>query len=596
MEFKTRGPLKESDAALYLARPADLALERWVKKLGYVALIGPRLSGKTSMLLRLWRNLTQYPQRYCVSFVNCSALTHLEGEAWFTAFWENLQRNSGGALPGATRPLEDGVALQIALSQALDGPLGRRALVVLLDAVELVPPGVRSNFFATLRLLHEQRGMDSRWERFTCVLAGSYNPNDLIADQTISPFRVAEKVYIEDAEDTRPLVNQLATAQRSTSTDTAARLMEWTEGDVYLTQRLCALLGGQHPKGLISPAQVDQIATFHLREDDLFSSLSHKLEGMPRALSIIRALLDQQTSIRFAYHNQGLMQAWLLGCIKRNRYENAIIRNPVYEQVLREVIRHLPMEPLALIRMPPVLSHKSGEPEPLHGRYVLEEILKHGDIHFVYRGLDAQTGQAVVIKQLLARGGADELLAWRRFQREGEALRRLSHGHIVGLLDMFKQGDFNYIVMEYLPQGTLDHLLRERGRLPVPLAMQIALDVADALQYAHQHGIVHRDIKPSNILLDRDFSARLADFGIARFMQEEERLTAMFNVVGTPAYIAPETYSFQPTAPTEDIWALGVTLYEMLAGTLPFRETVQNCCSMPSSTRPFRISGAFGRI
>src|SRR5690606_25691417 len=106
----------------------------------------------------------------------------------------------------------------------------------------------------------------------------------------------------------------------------------------------------------------------------------------------------------------------------------------------------------------------------------------------------------------------------------------------------FHTGEYNYIVMEYLEGGTIEQVLNREGRQPISLTLDILLGVADALRYTHSEGIVHRDLKPSNILLTRHFSPRLADFGVARFTNQAERITASYAVVGTPAYIAPESY------------------------------------------------------
>jgi serine/threonine-protein kinase len=160
-------------------------------------------------------------------------------------------------------------------------------------------------------------------------------------------------------------------------------------------------------------------------------------------------------------------------------------------------------------------------------------------------------------------------MAWHRFQRESDALKHLEHPNIVRFLDSFREEDFEYIVMEYVYGGSLFERLNREGRLPLAPALEIVMRLASALAHAHSRNIIHRDIKPSNTMLTADYSPRLADFGVAR-LNYDTRVTLPQTVIGTTPYLSPESCMGETSDARGDIWALGVMLYEMLAGTLPF--------------------------
>jgi serine/threonine-protein kinase len=159
-----------------------------------------------------------------------------------------------------------------------------------------------------------------------------------------------------------------------------------------------------------------------------------------------------------------------------------------------------------------------------------------------------------------------------RFVREGEALRHLNHPNIVKIVDAVEECGRHYLVMEYVPGGSLRRLLETEGKLSIEHVLEIGLDLADALTRAHRLGIVHRDLKPSNVLLAEDRSPRLTDFGIA-YVASSQRLTATGTIMGTIPYLSPEACKGELPDTRADIWAFGVMLYEMLAGEPPFAGT-----------------------
>lgn len=203
-------------------------------------------------------------------------------------------------------------------------------------------------------------------------------------------------------------------------------------------------------------------------------------------------------------------------------------------------------------------------------RFKVEEIIGYGGMGEVYRAVDEQTGQLVAVKRLKPELVKDEPNFVRRFTLEGEALGRLNHPNIVGMISAFTVEDDHYLVMEYVGGGSLADLLAQRKRLSIRRSLEIALDLNDALTRAHRLNIIHRDIKPSNVLLAEDGTPRLTDFGTARIQLGKTQLTGTGVMVGTYAYMSPEACNGDPLDARTDIWSFGVMLYEMLTGQLPF--------------------------
>jgi branched-chain amino acid transport system substrate-binding protein len=206
--------------------------------------------------------------------------------------------------------------------------------------------------------------------------------------------------------------------------------------------------------------------------------------------------------------------------------------------------------------------------QTLNQRYTLTAAIGKGAMGTVYRATDAQTGQDVAIK-VIARDLALDRDMLERFRREGEALRQLRHPNIVSFVDMFAHEGQQLIVMEYVPGGSLHDALRQ-GPLSVDRTRRMALELCDALTRAHHLNIIHRDLKPENVLLTADGSPKLTDFGVARLVNEGTRLTGTGAQVGTPFYMSPEAWEGKPLDAQTDIWSLGIVLYEMLSGRVPF--------------------------
>jgi serine/threonine-protein kinase len=214
----------------------------------------------------------------------------------------------------------------------------------------------------------------------------------------------------------------------------------------------------------------------------------------------------------------------------------------------------------------------------LSGRYRLEARVAAGGMSTVYRAIDETLERTVAVK-LMNREVATDSDQLERFRREARAVAQLSHPHIVGVIDAGEDDGRPYIVFEYVEGETLKDLIRREGRLPLPEAVAYAIEIARALGAAHARHIIHRDVKPQNVLIDLEGSAKVTDFGIARTL-EEDGLTADGRVLGTTDYVSPEQALGQPVTGRSDLYSLGIVLYEMLTGDVPFHGDNQVAVAM----------------
>ena len=215
----------------------------------------------------------------------------------------------------------------------------------------------------------------------------------------------------------------------------------------------------------------------------------------------------------------------------------------------------------------------------LGGRYRLDARIGRGGMSTVYRAYDTVLERPVAIK-LMHREIASEEGQLERFRREARAVAQLSHPHIVSVIDAGEADEQSvcpaidvgtpYIVLEHVGGETLKDLIRRGGPLSIAVALAHAIEIARALSAAHNHGIVHRDVKPQNVLLGEDGAAKITDFGIARTLAEEG-LTLDGRVLGTTDYVSPEQALGRPVTGQSDVYSLGVVIYEMLTGSVPFK-------------------------
>jgi tRNA A-37 threonylcarbamoyl transferase component Bud32 len=207
--------------------------------------------------------------------------------------------------------------------------------------------------------------------------------------------------------------------------------------------------------------------------------------------------------------------------------------------------------------------------ETIAERYELEEVVGHGGMSTVYKAHDSLLERNVALKVLHQQYNEDEDFV-ERFKREARSVAQLQHPNIVTVIDRGEEAGRQYIVFEFIDGENLKELVVRKGRLDLHDALEVALEVARGLAFAHDHGLVHRDVKPQNVLLNGDGRAKVTDFGIARSLDVEHSVTQTGTILGTSNYIAPEQASGQPVDAHTDVYSLGIVLYEMLTGELPF--------------------------
>ncbi|MCC6213056.1 MAG: serine/threonine protein kinase [Burkholderiales bacterium] len=212
------------------------------------------------------------------------------------------------------------------------------------------------------------------------------------------------------------------------------------------------------------------------------------------------------------------------------------------------------------------------------GRYQIRGVLGKGAMGLVYDGLDPGLNRRVAIKTILTNkldAEAARMVAVR-FEREVRAVARLNHPNIVQVYDYGNEGDLAYIVMEFVQGRELKDRLDAKERFDLKTVFRVMAELLDALDFAHEAGIIHRDVKPANVMLDANGHAKLADFGVARVVEPEgdqaER-TKVGTLVGTPSYMSPEQIQGQPIDRRSDVFSAGVLFYEILTGQKPFEGT-----------------------
>ena len=209
----------------------------------------------------------------------------------------------------------------------------------------------------------------------------------------------------------------------------------------------------------------------------------------------------------------------------------------------------------------------------LNGRYELIERIGSGGMSIVYKARDRSLGRLVAVKMLHESLTSDEGFL-KRFQQEAHAAANLTHPNIVTVHDIGQDGYRHYIVMEYVEGKTLKQIIKEESKdgrfMPISRALDLIIQICNGIGYAHRANLAHCDVKPQNMLVTPDDRVKVADFGIARAVSNATQQQIVSQVWGTPQYFSPEQASGSAATPATDVYAIGIVLFEMLTGRLPF--------------------------
>jgi len=202
------------------------------------------------------------------------------------------------------------------------------------------------------------------------------------------------------------------------------------------------------------------------------------------------------------------------------------------------------------------------------GRYQVIEELGRGGMGKVYKVFDKDIQEKIVLKLLKPEIAADKKTI-ERFRNELKFARKISHRNVCRMYDLSTEQGYHYITMEFVPGEDLKSFIKRVGQLPVGKAISIGKQVCEGLEEAHRQGVVHRDLKPRNVMIDREGNVRIMDFGIARSLQAKG-ITGSRMMIGTPEYMSPEQVEGKETDQRSDIYSLGIIMYEMVTGKVPF--------------------------
>lgn len=205
----------------------------------------------------------------------------------------------------------------------------------------------------------------------------------------------------------------------------------------------------------------------------------------------------------------------------------------------------------------------------LNGRYRLYTHQGSGGMAVIYRAIDEALGREVAVKILRPSLTADPAFIMR-FQNEARSIANLSHPNIVTVHDVGNDGAANYIVMEYVKGKDLKQVIKKQGALPVERALNLAIGICAGLGFAHRAGIVHADVKPQNILLTENDIVKITDFGIAQALSDTQPVQKQSVVWGSPHYFAPEQAQGEKPSAASDVYSIGIVMFEMLTGRLPY--------------------------
>ncbi len=578
--YISRGPVR--DPAMFYGRKHELEeLVAFLRGNQSVSLIGPRKIGKTSLLFHIMRpeigNRLGLGEETLVVYLNCEILADITQEDVFSQFASEIatsleERNA------PPEPLLEAVLNKPSrlTFEAAVRKLNRRGLqiVILLDEFERLSTNTRldANFFNGLR-----------------SAAGRYQ----LVFVTASASPLIELTYAERAQSilSSPFFNIFAplflgllsnVEVRQLITEPAERAGSPFDAE---TADMISDLAGGHPFAL-------QIACFHAFErsgayaqieqralSELESHFQYYWRNLtPLEQDVLRHLAEAGARAPDDTNLRGALRDLMRKCLAVSHSGAYHYPSRAWEAFVAAQKTATPTDELAFT---PIVVRQEAQPDSLIGAWIgpynVIELIGRGGMAEVYKGWHAQLEREVAIKMLPAILANDSRFR-QRFEREARSIAALKHPNIVQVFDFGEAYGGVYMVMEYISGRDLGKLLKDNGSFPLSQALWIVHDIADALDYAHAAGVIHRDVKPSNVLLEPVTSAGermwrgvLTDFGIARILNSPTQVTQTGAMIGTLDYMAPEQINASPHVDGRaDIYAIGVMLFQMLTGALPF--------------------------
>lgn len=577
------GPV-QAGGGTYIERPTDKELFQACLAGEFTYILASRQIGKSSLIFETVNKLKQV--KVTTANVDLTKIGRTENEKeWYFSLieriaielnlridiekWWDERPPLSASIPRFLQFLQEVVLVEIT-----------EPIVIFIDEID-VTLGLEftDDFFAAIRSIHSERARNPVYKRLTFVLIGVATPDELITDDTRTPFNIGQAIILPDftEDECEPLRSAIKTKYQGRGEDYFQQIYRWTNGHPYLTLKSCqAVLKW---KGKDDSELVDKLV-----EREFLSSagrLDHNLQFVQNAirgdryvqemLRIYKQILQGEKPVKDTRKSPPINKLKLYGLVM-TRHDRLMVRNKLYTKAfdsswVDEMLRKTRPE----------------VPEVFQDYTILAEI-GQGGFATVYlaQTFEANKTQPMALKvlnleqpELKRKSGADQVKWIKRFEHEADTLKKLNHPNIIRVVET-GIGDEKalFIAMEYISGGSLRERLKV-GPVPRNEAIYIVKCIGEALSYAHKQGVIHLDVNPGNILLDKNkepIRPVLTDFGLAHLLSVDDPRTRIItdSVIGTPNYIAPEQWKQENLGPLTDLYALAITFFEMLTGRPPF--------------------------
>jgi predicted Ser/Thr protein kinase len=581
--FKVVGPL-DPETDYFVGRVQELTqMSKWVKSAEpYGLVLGASQTGKTSLLLKLQADFqSKYP---CV-YLNLQPFSDLDQSQVYQHLCEQIVEKLGRPEKKEWPPVDYGLAFIRFLKQLSENVASSR-IVLLLDEMDALSQQSLGSLANTIRGIFHQKREEHELQKLVFIYAAKTDVLTL-AEGRVSPLRnITECLYLDDLNRSETIqLLEYGFAQEDIQIDetTADHIYGWTHGHPYLTQALGDILfkmRQQEDDFRLTQTSVDKAVQLLQEEGD--PNLRHVVNALERAksdspvlLEIVRDVLESRVKIRLSRTVPEILQLELMGIVRKGEDGYCTIRNRIYQHILQTEMA-----------TPGAESARRKK-----GRYEIIEELGSGTMSMsvVYKARDPNIDRLVALKVICFGSGVQSEEIKKRFRREAMSAGQLKHPNIVAIYDADEYKGEPFIVMEYLEGPTLAQVIRTESPLPLERVISIVGQIGDALDYAHQHGVVHRDIKPSNIFLLKNDQVKVTDFGLAKLTSASD--LTQEGIHGTFGYASPEQLRGQEIDGRTDIFSQGMVIYEMLTGKKPFaKEDVHFIISRTLDEKPLAFA------